>query len=332
MSRYRSSLAALVVYLLSSVPVFADQVVLKNGDHLSGRVVEQNGESVALETDYAGAIKIAASHVDKVLLDASAAAESPVPARAVEPAENHKPTPKAAEPKRLLGGRYYGLADGWSGNANIGFSYTAGNSGNTTMTTGLRAVKSGGVDNLTIYARSLWNSNRKLAANNTTSNAYWGGARYDRNFGERQFAFGSYDFESDRPKKLNFRSVAGAGLGRHIIKSDKTELDVLFGGAWNHTWQAGSNSDSPEAVAGNSLKHKFNDKLKLQNNFTFYQNATDRKDFRYILETTLSVDVTKKIGWFITIGNRFNNDPVGTADKNDFLFTTGIRWNYGRKK
>ena len=98
------------------------------------------------------------------------------------------------------------------------------------------------------------------------------------------------------------------------------------------TWKAGNNTDSPEALAGNSLKHKFNDKLKLQNNFTFYQNTTDRKEFRYILDTTLSVDVTKKIGWFITVGNRFNNDPVGTADKNDFLFTTGIRWNYGRKK
>lgn len=331
MPKRPASFLTMILYLLLSSSALADQVVLKNGDRLSGKVLEQDAETVVVETAYAGAVKIAASHVEKVLLD-TAAAKTSGPAAVAELHAAPKPAPKPAEPKRLFGGRHYGIADGWSGNANIGFSYTGGNSENTTMTTGLRAVKSGGVDNLTVYVRSLWNSNRKLESHNTTSNAYWGGARYDRNFNERQFAFGSFDFESDRPKKLNFRSVAGAGLGRHIVKTDRTEIDLLLGGAWNHTWQAGSNTDSPEALAGNTLKHRFNDRLKVQSSFTLYQNVTDRREFRYILDSTFSVDLTKKIGWFVTVGNRFNNDPVGIADKNDFLFTTGVRWNYGRKK
>jgi putative salt-induced outer membrane protein YdiY len=319
---------------VSPLEAFADEVVLKNGDRLSGKVVDQNDERIVIETAYAGEVKIAAGFIEKVVREEAANLQVvPVAQKTAAPEkEDAKPATAPKPTARLIGGHFLGLAEGWKGDASVGFSYTSGNSQNTTMTTALRAVKTGGIDNLTVYVRSLWNKNRRLETNTTTSNAYWGGARYDRNFDGKLFGFGSYDFESDRPKQLNFRSVAGAGLGDHVIKNDKTELDVLVGGAWNRTWQAGSNTDTPEVIAGNSLKHRFNDRLRVQNNFTFYQNVTDRTEYRYILDTTFSIDVTKKIGWFVTLGNRFNNDPIGTAEKNDFLFTTGIKWNYGRKK
>ena len=44
------------------------------------------------------------------------------------------------------------------------------------------------------------------------------------------------------------------------------------------------------------------------------------------------VDVTKRVGVFITIGDRFNNDPLGISKRNDFLFTTGMKWNFGKKR
>ena len=335
MTKYPRSLLTLFLCFLLSAPALADQVLLKNGDRVSGKVIEQREGSVVIETEYAGAVKIAASHIEKVTLNEAEKAEADKAVEKPTPAEKPQAVKTAASDapkKRLFGGDMYGLTHGWSGNANVGFSYTGGNSQNTTMTTSLRAVKTGGVDNLTVYVRSLWNSNRKLSVNNTTSNAYWGGARYDRNFDGDLFGFGSFDFESDRPKNLNFRSVVGGGVGQHTIKNDRTELDVLTGGAWNHTWQTGRNSDSPEALVGSTLRHKFTDKLKLQNSFTFFQNVTDSHEFRYILDTTLSVDLTKKVGWFVTVGNRFNNDPVGSNDKNDFLFTTGMRFSYGQKK
>jgi putative salt-induced outer membrane protein YdiY len=326
-------LLTLCIVVFSPLAVLADEVVLKNGDRLSGRVVEQTDERIVIETLYAGEVKIAAGFIEKVVREEATEAEVvPVAQKTDAEADSGKPAaaPKPAE--RLIGGRYLGIAEGWKGDASVGFSYTSGNSKNTTMSTALRAVKTGGIDKLTVYVRSLWNKNRQLETNTTTSHAYWGGARYDRNFDGKMFGFGSYDFESDRPKHLNFRSVAGGGVGNHVIKSDKTEFDVLVGGAWNHTWQTGSNTDTPEAIAGNSLKYRFNDRLRVQNNFTYYQNVTDHTEYRYILDTTFSIDVTKKIGWFVTLGNRFNNDPIGTSEKNDFLFTTGVKWNYGRKK
>jgi putative salt-induced outer membrane protein len=328
----------------------ADEVVLKNGDRVSGKIVSQTEEEVVIETAYAGTITIITSHIEKIAGEtmapykasataADADAPKDVPATASpakdapEKATTVKIAPTLASAPRLFGGeRYWGIADGWDGNASVGFSYTSGNSRQTTATSGIRAVKTGGDDKVTVYARSLWNSNRNSGRNITTQNAIWGGLRYDRNVNDRLFAFGSYDFERDRPKRLNFRSVLGGGLGHHTLKNETTEIEFIVGAAWNRTWQMGPNSDTPEALAGNTLKHKFHDRLKLQQSFSFFQNFTDRNEYRFIFDTTISADITKRIGWQFTIGDRFNNDPLRNAKKNDFLFTTGLRWNFGRKK
>ena len=311
-----------------------DEVKLKNGDRLTGKIVAREGETITLETDYAGKVTIDAKFVDSVTVAEANAAESETPSK---PATN--PLPKTAvvekpverkEPPRLFGGEMFGLFSGWEGNAAIGFNFTTGNSRTSQMTTGLRATKTGARDKLTVYSRSLWNSNRNASVS-TTQNAVWGGARYDRRLSEKTFGFISYDFERDRPRKLYFRSVPGGGLGHHLIKNDRTELDVLVGGGWNRTWQVGPNTDTPEALAGNTLKHRFNGRFRLQQAFSFYQNVTDRNEFRFIFDSSMTVDITKKIGWQFTVGNRFNNDPTGTTKRNDFFFTTGMRWNFGKK-
>lgn len=316
-----------------------EAVTLKNGDRVSGKIVEQSDEAVTIETEYAGKITIARKHIAAIGEPKADATAKIIPAAAEKTVAKveAKPAPKAVAaapkpPARLFGGRFYGVADGWEGNANIGFSYTSGNSNYTTMSTGLRAVKTGGKDNLTVYARSLWYSNRNSGQMVTTQNAFWGGVRYDRNLDRKKFGFISYDFERDKPRKLHFRSVTGAGLGLHMVKNERTEFDLLFGGAWNRTWQQGDNTDTPEGLAGATFKHRFHEKLRVQNSITFFQNVTDRAEYRFIFDSTLSVDVTKRIGVFITVGDRFNNDPLGTSRKNDFLFTTGMKWNFGKKR
>jgi putative salt-induced outer membrane protein YdiY len=333
MKNFWSRLLLPLVILSLVFRVAANEVTLKNGDRLSGKIVEESAEAVTIETEYAGKITIARKHIERIGEPKASASREKAPAVAEKPvsavAAKPKPTTVTPPKPRLFRGPFI---EGWEGNANVGFSYTSGNSNYTTMSTGLRAVKARGEDNLTVYARSLWYSNRNSGRMVTTQNAFWGGARYDRNLNRKNFGFVSYDFERDRPRSLNFRSVVGGGFGMHLVKKENTELDVLVGGGWNRTWQTGPNTDTPEALAGSTLKHRFHEKLRVQNSITFFQNITDGAEYRFIFDSTLSVDVTKRIGVFITIGDRFNNDPIGSAKKNDFLFTTGMKWNFGKKR
>jgi len=328
---------AAFVYLSMASQVFAHEIRMRNGDRLTGKIVSQNDEVVVIETTYAGKLTIIAEEIEKILDDeaiasAKAAVAVPVPKKP-EPKTEPVKAVEAPKPKRLFGeGRFYGIAEGWDGNANVGFSFTTGNTKTTTMTTGIRAVKTGARDNLTVYVRSLWHTNKSLNDRATTQNAFWGGARYERNFSERRFGFISYDFERDKPKNLRFRSVVGSGLGHHLIKNENSEIDVLLGGAWNRTWLNTGRSDTPEGLAAVVLKHKFNPRLKYQNTFTVYQDLMRGIKRRFIMDSTLSADITTRIGWFITIGDRFNNDPQPGLQRNDFLFATGMKWNFGKKK
>ena len=349
-------LLPVILLLIAALEASAHEITLKNGDKLSGIVISRDRDSVVLETQYAGRIKIAMEYIetidmerpltnisgtgDKVVTAAvkpvtveKSAAEAVQKTAAKAEPQGKTPPPTAFQaPPRLFGnGPLYGIADGWEGNANIGFSYTSGNSRTSTLTSGIRASKAGANDKLTVYVRSLWNSNRN-ASQRTTQNAVWGGFRYDRDFSAKMFSFGSWDFERDRPKKLNFRSVIGGGLGHHSIKSDRTELDLLAGLAWNRAWQIGSFTDTPESLGATVLKHRLNERLKVQQTFTFYQDLTHVSKFRIIFDSSLSADITKRVGWYITIGDRFNNFPIGTSQKNDFLLTTGIKWNFGKRK
>ena len=310
---------------------FAGEITLKNGDRLTGNIVEESDDAIVIETAYAGKLKIERKHIEKVsrpvTLPKTANLDVPQPAPS---SSRSAPAVIKAKPSSGFVGKMKAIATGWDGNANIGFSYTSGNSNNITMTTGLRASKSRPQDGFTIYARSLWNSNHVVSS--TTQNAFWGGARYDRTIDKRLFGFVSYDFERDKPKNLKFRSVAGGGLGPRTIKNDRTELEFLGGIAWNRTWQTNIDTNTPEALAGMTFRHRINDKLRFQNATTFFQNVTDVNEFRAIFDATLSIDATKKVGFYISVGDRFNSDPFGTSKKNDFLFTTGMRWNFGKKK
>ena len=338
MTKKISALVFSCIFLASTTFAFEDHIILKNGDRVTGTIVNRSDEAIEVETTYAGVIKISASAVEKITPEPPADAkpaepEAKVSADAEGAQAKTAEAPKKAIQRKLFGdGKAFGILNGWSGNATICYNYASGNSKSATLTTSLRAVKEGTKDKLTVYARSLWFTSRRSGTSITTSNAFWGGARYDRNVDKKLFGFVSYDFERDRPKKLMFRSIVGAGIGHHTIKNDRTELDLLGGMAWNRTWQDNTKTDTPEGLAGTVFKHKFNGRLRVLGTLTFFQNITDSAEYRFITDSTVSIDVTKRVGIFFTVGNRFNNDPPLNTEKNDFLFTTGLKWNFGKAK
>jgi len=54
----KTAFIALIAFLGLASAVFADQITLKNGDHLSGTVVKSDGKTLVLHTDYAGDVTV----------------------------------------------------------------------------------------------------------------------------------------------------------------------------------------------------------------------------------------------------------------------------------
>ncbi|HEV2176047.1 MAG TPA: DUF481 domain-containing protein [Terriglobia bacterium] len=271
--RLRILVLLITCFFASSLSLTADQLTLKNGDHLTGSIVSSDAKTLTLKTDYAGAVVIQWSTVEEItssnpvyLTSKSgqvvvgtvsttegtfnvATKESgtvPVPKDTVT-AIRSEDEQKAYEAtvERL---RHPHLLDFWSGNVVSGLALTRGNSDTSTFNLGMTAARTTEKDKISVYATSLYTKSKitgtcpipagatvaPASCSVTTASAVRGGTRYDFNLTPRTFAFGQLDLEHDRFQQLDLRTVLGGGLGFHAVKNDRTTFDLMGGGDFDH--------------------------------------------------------------------------------------------------
>ncbi|MFZ0477935.1 MAG: DUF481 domain-containing protein [Terriglobales bacterium] len=294
--------------LVLSIPALADQVVLKNGDKLTGTIVKSDGKTLVLKTDYAGDLtikfdaiqsltsagdlnvtaggKIAVGPVtttgDKLEVATKTGGSVEVPVASVTVMRS--PAEEAAYQKSL----HPGWDQGWAGGTNLGFALTAGNSETKNLNIGLNATRTGFHDKLTLYETTTYATTSKLALqpispSQTTANSNAGGIRYDHDFATRVFGFGSADFFNNSLQNLDLRYILGGGIGFHAIKKPNTTLDLLAG--INYTHESFSDlvlsqgpppvtynhSDSSAALTvGDSFTHKLGKNSVFTQGFLLY--------------------------------------------------------------
>ncbi len=358
MSKILSFNLIFTLILLSCSAVFADQITLKNGDRLTGKIIKKDGDSIVIKTEAAGEVKILWSAVGKIDSDEplnikladgrlvkgvvetedSKIEVATKDAGTVEIAKenveivrsNEEQAKFEAEEARL---RNPGLLELWRGSVNAGFNLTSGNSSTKSLVAGTRANRETRTDKITVYANAIQASDSGSGVSVTTAQAAAGGIRYDYNLSKKTFAFVSADFEYDKPQLLNLRSVFGAGLGYHAIRSDRTELDIFGGATYNReNYSTGVKRNSAEGLIGDDLSYKFNDRISLEQGFKFYPSITNFGKIRSVLDASLVAGLNDWLSVQVTVGDRFNSRPIANAKKNDFLFSTGLRATFGRKK
>lgn len=355
----RTFISAMLIALLlgNTLSVFADQIILKNGDRFTGKILKKDGDKIIIETESAGTITVLWSAVEKVTSDAplnleltdgqtikgtvatvedkvevetTDAGKVTVEKEKITVARNEAEQTKfITERDRMLNPSF---GDLWTGSADVGLSLTTGNSKTRAFTAGIKAARETVKDKISVYANAVQASNTTTGVSVTTAKALWFGGRYDYNINKKTFVFGSADFEIDSPQLLDLRMVFGGGFGYRAIRNERTQLDVFGGGAYNREYyKTGLRRNSAELMFGNELKHKLNTRMNLSQRFVVYPNVSDFGRFRAQFDASLLTDINSWLGWHITVADRFNSDPVIGAQKNDMFLSTGLRVNFGRK-
>ncbi|MGB6384286.1 MAG: DUF481 domain-containing protein [Terriglobales bacterium] len=297
------------ILLLLTIPAFGDQVVLKNGDRLTGSITKSDGKVLVIKTDAAGDVTIKFDSIqsitstgdlnvtlggktvvgpvttngDNVVVTTKTA--GPVEAPKASVTLVRSPAEQAAYEKSL----HPGLLEGWAGGLNLGFAVTAGNSETKSLNIAFNAARTGFHDKLVLYTNSIYATTSKPASL-TTADTNGGGIRYDHDFSPRTFGFVSGDFFSNSLQDLSLRSILGGGYGEHVIKSPTTTLDLLAGLNYTHesfsdvsnpnappppASQTYSPSDSSAALTlGDTFTHKLGKSTLLTQSFLFYPGLT----------------------------------------------------------
>jgi putative salt-induced outer membrane protein YdiY len=357
-------------FVLLSIPLFsgfllADQVTLKNGDRLTGTVVKSDGKTLVLHTEAAGDVTIQFSAITQITTEKDLHVETKDKKVVVGPVTTTEgklevatkssgtvEVPDAnivvirndAEQAAYEKSLHPGLLHGWNGGTNIGFSLARGNSETENLALAFNATHPTLNDKITLYASAVDTTNN-LASPSTVANLVQGGIRFDRNITGKLFGFGSADFMSNALQFLDLRSVYGAGFGLHVIKSDKTVLDLFAGGNYTHETYSNGPEVTPPTVPptfesygvtnrfaaltlGEELGQHLGKTTLLNQKLYFYPDLSDTGEYRATFDLGTVTKISKWLGWQNQFSDIYVSNPPGTAKKNDVIFTTGLNFSF----
>jgi putative salt-induced outer membrane protein YdiY len=341
--------------LVLSGKVLADQITLKNGDRVTGKIVKSDGAKLSVKTDLIGDVTVDLSTATNITTDQplyvvladgrtvsgnlNLSGENielrPANANAI-PIERSslRMIRSEAEQKAYERSLHPGLLEGWTGGADVSLAVTSGNSETTNFALGSALSRTTLRDKISVYAASIYSRDSTTDPSRTTANTVRGGIRYDRDLTKKLFAYVFTDLEHNGLQDLTLRFVLGGGLGYHAIRRERTQLDLLGGLDWNREIFKGDENDrsSLEAQLGETFSHQFNSRLSLKEQLFIFPNLTNGGEFRVNFDTSLVTAITRRIGWQLTVSDRYLSNPPTGFKKNDLLLTTGLNLKLGALK
>jgi putative salt-induced outer membrane protein YdiY len=253
----RRTLLSVYSLLLIACPTLADQVVLKNGDRLTGKIVSGDGKTLLLKSEFAGDVTIqwdaitdieSTDNINIALKDGTrlSGKVTTQDGKFVVAGASVAPTPAVAAKETIVAVRNDAVQHAfdvetermahprftyfWNGTLDTGLALTRGNSETANFTLAAKAIRETPHDKLTVYGNYIFANNSSIPPTVTTANALDAGIRGDLNIHSgRLFVFALGDFQTNQLQHLDLRSVFGGGVGYHLIKTANTTFD-LFGG------------------------------------------------------------------------------------------------------
>ena len=347
-------LFVLLILMALTREAVGDQILLKNGDRLTGTIVKSDGKTIVFKSDLVGEISVALDSVTNVTSDKTlyvTLADGRTVAGLVSAKDGQAEIRSNAGPvvvdrsaitiiRSEAEQQLYestlnpGLLQQWTGGADLGLALTRGNSHTTNFALGMAISRETLRDKTSLYAASVYNRETSDGVSRTVANTFRFGARYDRNINRDWFGYGFTDLEHNGLQDLNLRWVLGGGLGYHAIRNERTKLDLLGGLDMSREYFEGDNNDrtSLEAQLGQTLDHQFTPRVAFKEQLFFFPNLSEGGEYRVNFDAALVMDISRRLAWQVTLSDRYLSDPPGGFKQNDLLLTTGLKIKLGMLK
>lgn len=335
----------------------ADQIVLKNGDRLTGAIIKSDKKSLTLKTEFAGTVEVQWDAITDVksdgpvfvtLTDGQTVAGALTTNNGSFTVQTKDTGTVQTDRAKVTGIRNAAeqqayetqierfrnprLVDLWAGFVDLGFSQATGNSIISTLTSTANASRVTTRDKIAVTFTSIYSKNTTAGRSVLTANAMRGGISYNVNLSPKTYAYGSTDLEFDEFQKLDLRFVPSAGFGYHVYKKEGSLLDLFGGGALNKEFfSTGIRRTSGEAVMGNEFLRKIiGGRTLLREKLVYYPNLTEQGEYRINFDLSQATSLNKWLAWQLSFSNRYLSNPVQGRKTNDLIITTGFRITFAR--
>jgi len=296
--------AALFILVMWQSVADAGEVYLKNGDRITGKIIDESGASVTIESEAMGMISVNKGFIERVIGDV--------------PEEQAEVVADAEEAEEAV----------WERKITAGYTISRGNTENQQLVANAIIRRTTDNDEFTLKGDLYYS-----AADKETEAEKWSGmGRYDWKFDpdKRWFNFYQLQAERDRFAEVNYRLIPGVGLGYWFFDREDMRFKAEVAVGLEHTDYRDGTEDTSEMVL--IPKAYFERNLfvnsKLIQDVTLYPSLTDTGDYRLHSETTLENPLSDKLSVNFTLINDYNSDPPENARTNDTRFISSLSYSF----
>lgn len=311
----RSFIGTLVLLTLFTSPALAKSVVhLKNGDRLSGTVIDkdQNG-TLTLKMEAGPEIKLPKTMITKV----QTLAATPDPRQEAAP-ESTSVSPKAkpAEQDPLK----------WSGRVEFGGELQTGNSETESLTFDSRLKAR---DKKNRY-QADFEYNRAEDEGTITDDDMELELQYEHFLDERWFAGATTSFKNDDVAELDLRSRIGVLSGYQFYDRDDLSLNASAGLSYINENFANQSTDTSIALtqAADYEQSFLEDKFRLFYEHDLLVPTDDTGAFIFDSEGGLRVPVTERFLGIAEVNFDWDNDPADGVKEEDVVYKLKLGYEF----
>ncbi len=310
----------------------ADQVFLKNGDRISGTVIDhKNPDGLFLATGYGADLRIPWAEIDALspaypvpkasdpLQEAALLPITAEEAAQIEPASASASAGLTAPPEE-------GEKTKWTGAANLSAALKDGNSNSRELAADAR-IKARDAQNRYLFGGKYHYAEDEDSVSSDETTLF---AEYDRFLTEKWFLGGRLRFEMDDVAQLDLRSRAGLFSGYQFYERDDLALQVK--GGLEYIRESYANADTNDHIAlsfATDYEQAFmDDAFRLFHRHSLSVPADEIEAFLLNSESGVKVPVGTFLTGTAEIDYDYENRPAPGAEKDDtvYLLKLGYEW------
>ena len=340
--RYQLARRALLMLLIYFVTysAYADVLIMRNGDQITGKVIKQEKHILEFKTPYAGTLKIQWDEVSELKTDkpiklmlenreiiSSQSIKNSSDSTVIEPYPPAEPITVKRTAVTYINPEAWQSGDGYkiSGRINLAIEYDRGNNDTDEIDIDAEVTLRRRNDRIRLFTQI----EQDKAAGITTKDKWLLTGKYDYFITERKYYFGSLSLESDEFADLNLRSGLGAGMGHIFYNSKKLNLSGELGGALIHEeFDSKENNDYPALIwAVDFDKYVFTDFTQAYHRQSGILSTEDTEDIIIKSWTGLRFLLPRGFIASLEANVEFDNTPAPGVDRVDNTYS--IKFGYG---
>ncbi|MHC4062535.1 MAG: DUF481 domain-containing protein [Planctomycetota bacterium] len=336
---------------VATVVVEADEVTLKKGDVLRGRITKATESSVTIVHEVFGELEVPKDQITSITVVHDVLGEITTGAEGIpsfglgeakgEPAAVKKPPVKQQTEKdkdqegawfepefeklNTLAARL--KKTGWSAAIDFSLDTTTGNTEEETTRLGVHIKRRLPRERLGIDASYYY----KVSDGDTTDNKFTVGAVHDwLNPGSRWFFFTLGRFDYDEFESWEQRANAQVGPGYNLIGTDDMTLNLRAGAGARREWGSENTDAKFEGLAGFDFVWKMTDRQSFDTTFHYYPVISDFDDYRTRATLNWRYLLSKEVNVSLLLGvlHEFQSVVDPGQDDTDTRVFMGIQMSF----